>query len=167
MAVEREQALWHYRSLQASDLETLQQALPGLLGGEWSLATLEHLLHEQENPRAHQGRVLCPAAADSATPVAFAEFVIVLDECQLLNIAVLQSHQHQGLGSRLLAELLGEAEQQGCISCALDVRSSNSAALALYESAGFRQVGQRKDYYPRLQQPTQREDALLFECRLA
>lgn len=168
MAVDIGPSSLHYRPLLSHDLGPLPQALPGLLGGNWSLELLEQLVQEQNSPGAHQLRVLSPSAAGSAAvPVqAFAEFVVVLDECQLLNIAVLPGHQRQGLGRQLLAELLREAVALGCVSCVLEVRRSNAAALRFYAAAGFEQVGLRKDYYPVAGEAGGREDALLFARRL-
>lgn len=172
MAAAMDQAGWQYRPLRAADLTSLEQALPALLGGHWSRAALEHLLQGQDGPGAHQCRVLGPPAASPGTGsgpgevLAFAEFVVVLDECQLLNLAVLPAHQRQGLGTRLLAEVLQDVKRQGCSTCVLELRRSNATALRLYEAAGFRQLGLRRGYYPPLQPPGPQEDALLLSCRL-
>ena len=164
-------APWHkrplYRPLQSPDLGPLQEALPALLGGNWSREALQGLLQAQDKPAAHQCRVLAHGPPGHATPLAFAEFVVVLDECQLLNIAVLPGHQRQGLGRQLLGEVLREAQARGCVACVLEVRRSNVAAQRLYEAAGFQLTGVRKAYYPLPEEASQREDALLFECSLS
>lgn len=85
----------------------------------------------------------------------------VLDEIHLLNIAIAPGHQGRGLGARLLRHVLGWSARQGMASMYLEVRPSNSRALALYQHLGFREIGRRKAYYPAL---AGREDALLF-CR--
>lgn len=70
----------------------------------------------------------------------------VLDEAELLNIAIHPSFQGEGLGHRLLNfgfEQLGADVRR----MFLEVRASNFAALALYENNGFTQIGIRRGYY--------------------
>jgi ribosomal protein S18 acetylase RimI-like enzyme len=64
-------------------------------------------------------------------------------EREVLNLAVDPGARRRGVALRLLEEELGRG--QG--SWFLEVRESNLAAIALYEGAGFRRVGLRKDYY--------------------
>ena len=70
----------------------------------------------------------------------------VLDEAELLNIAVSPSFQGQGLGHRLLNFGFDELGS-GIRRMFLEVRASNFAALALYQNNGFTQVGIRRGYY--------------------
>ncbi len=112
----------------------------------------------------HSLRVL--QLAEEPAPLAFAEFLPVVDECQLYNIAVLPKWQRHGLGRMLLQRVLGEAREAGLQQCVLEVRESNAAARALYGSAGFTVSGRRKDYYPPLPPATTREAALLYHCLL-
>jgi len=82
---------------------------------------------------------------------------IVLDESHITNIAVHPNYRKQGIASKLLRELLNYCKNQGCVAYTLEVRSSNKAALALYEKHGFKQDGVRKGYYE-----DNKEDALLM-----
>jgi len=91
-----------------------------------------------------------------------AGFVIVslrAEECHILNLCVARTHQHQGWGRKLLEEALGHATQKGAAIVYLEVRRTNSAAIALYRKMKFLEVGERKDYYPT---PAGQEDALIF-----
>lgn len=151
---------WYCRALQASDIPVLQAELPALLGGSWSAAVLTALLE------AGSSRCCVLAAAGDSAPLAFAEYQVVLDECELLNLAVLPHCQRRGLGRALLQQVLEMARAQGCSRCLLEFRRSNAAARALYEAAGFVQVGVRKAYYPALGGAGPREDALLYTCEL-
>lgn len=72
---------------------------------------------------------------------------VVLDEVHISTIAVDPSRRNLGLGRRLLASLLQSAVDDGARWTVLEVRESNTAAIRLYESFGFRQVGLRKKYY--------------------
>lgn len=85
----------------------------------------------------------------------------VLDEASLLNIAVATQLQGQGYGRYLLQQGLHEQYEAGARQCFLEVRASNHKAFALYVSLGFKQVGERKNYYPAA---TGREHALVL-CR--
>ncbi len=68
-------------------------------------------------------------------------------EAELLIITVAKEQQGRGLGRLLLSTITGQLA--GRVSeMFLEVRPSNSAAIALYESLGFNQVGVRPKYYP-------------------
>lgn len=79
----------------------------------------------------------------------------VLDEGRVLNIAVHPIYRRRGIGCALMSaalEICGGLE-----SLTLEVRESNSPAIALYSGFGFKPVGKRRSYY---EKPT--EDALLM-----
>jgi len=82
-------------------------------------------------------------------------------ELKINNIAVHPAARRRGFGRKLLASVLERGRKVGCVQAALEVRPSNDAARAMYESFGFRAVGRRKGYY----QDT-REDAILMTMRL-
>lgn len=65
---------------------------------------------------------------------AFAITQVVLDEATLFNIAVDPDFQRRGLGRELLEHLIDELEKRGILTLWLEVRASNAAAIALYES---------------------------------
>ena len=80
-------------------------------------------------------------------------------EAHILNLCVNPESQRQGLGRKVLAHLLGQALRLKADTALLEVRPSNHAALALYRSMGFNEVGVRKEYYPA---GNGREDALIL-----
>lgn len=94
---------------------------------------------------------------------AFAITQVVLDEATLFNIAVSPAFQRRGLGRQLLAHLIGELEQKQILTLWLEVRASNVAAIALYESLGFNEVTIRRNYYPTADG---REDAIIMALPL-
>jgi len=71
----------------------------------------------------------------------------VLDEGQLLDIAVHKDNRRAGIAGLLISELLLRLRQGGCKSLYLEVRESNAPAIKLYEKYGFRMISKRKDYY--------------------
>lgn len=70
----------------------------------------------------------------------------VVDEAELLLLAVEQDAQGAGYGGALLREFIARGRDQGQTLLHLEVRDGNPAA-AMYTKAGFRPVGRRKDYY--------------------
>lgn len=67
-------------------------------------------------------------------------------EIFLANLHVHPDYQNQGIGSRILKSLLGEAEQQG-VSVSLKILKVNQAARRLYERFGFSIEEEAEDYY--------------------
>jgi [ribosomal protein S18]-alanine N-acetyltransferase len=72
---------------------------------------------------------------------------IILDELHIATLAVDANYRRKHIARRLLLKALTEGMEQKCISALLEVRSSNTAAINLYLTAGFKQVGLRKKYY--------------------
>lgn len=71
----------------------------------------------------------------------------VLDEANLLLMAIHPSQQGKGLGYQLLDQSIAMLKNDP-IQIFLEVRESNLAAIALYEKADFHQIDLRKNYYP-------------------
>lgn len=71
----------------------------------------------------------------------------VIDESEVLNLAVAPSYRGTGLGGMLLDAGLANALEAGAGSVFLEVRESNVAARALYASRGFGEISRRKRYY--------------------
>lgn len=87
-----------------------------------------------------------------------------VDEVHLLNITVDPEFQGQGWAKVLLDALALWARGQGAEWLWLEVRVGNARAMHVYESHGYRRVGQRKQYYPA--DNGQREDAVVMSLRL-
>lgn len=83
----------------------------------------------------------------------------VAQEASLFNIVVAAHAQGQGLGRALLDHFIEQADGRSALECWLEVRASNTSAIALYQSAGFHQTGLRRNYYPT---PSGNEDAILM-----
>jgi ribosomal-protein-alanine N-acetyltransferase len=95
--------------------------------------------------------------------VGYALTMMVLDEAHLLNISIDQAYQGQGLGRTLLVHMIEIARRYHASNMFLEVRVSNTIAIALYESMGFCEMGIRRNYYPARQG---REDAVLMGLAL-
>jgi len=81
----------------------------------------------------------------------FAGFILsrrAADEAEILSIAVPDKQRGRGVGRALLDMHLRRLAGIGTRALLLEVEEGNEAALKLYRRAGFRQVGQRPNYYP-------------------
>ena len=86
---------------------------------------------------------------------------IVFETLQIQNVAVHPRHRRRGLARHLLLRAIEDCRFNGVMAAQLEVRASNVVAQRLYETLGFRAVGERKKYYSR-----PREDAVLLQKRL-
>ena len=96
-------------------------------------------------------------AVDQGTVAGYVGSQTVLGETDMMNVAVHPGHRRQGIAEALINALVTELREMGSHCLTLEVRASNSPAIALYEKLGFRQVGRRPNYY---RHP--REDGLIL-----
>jgi len=97
------------------------------------------------------------------TPIGHGVISVAAEEAHLLNLSIDPDYQAKGCGRYLLRALLNLAYQRGARRVFLEVRPSNAAALALYYSEGFNEIGLRRRYYPAI---PEREDALVMAVEL-
>jgi len=98
------------------------------------------------------------------TVVAHAVISIAAGESHILNLSVTRNHQGKGIGKQFIQFLLNIARNKRAQIMMLEVRPSNIRAINCYSSAGFNEIGCRKDYYPA---PNGKEDALLFAKQIS
>ncbi len=128
-------------------------------GGIADLATVEPIIQAAFDPRygeawtrsqctgvmAMPGVTLTIAELDGA-PVGFAITRAILDEAELLLLAVDPKKRRRGIGSALLRAAIAACETQGARKLHLEVRAGNEAVM-LYRKAGFEKIGERRNYY--------------------
>jgi ribosomal-protein-alanine N-acetyltransferase len=85
----------------------------------------------------------------------------VLDEAEIANLAVVPTARRRGVARALLEGIIAEAREAGIARLFLEVRESNAAARALYESRGFKPIARRARYY---RKPV--EDAIVLRLEL-
>lgn len=86
----------------------------------------------------------------------------VLDEAEIIEIAVSEDLRKKGIASELMREIFDWCQKNGIIRIFLEVRESNLPARECYKKFGFSEDGQRKNYY---RDPV--EDAVLMSGKIS
>ena len=115
----------------------------------WSSLSITAELH---NPLS-----LWLVAMDGQTLVGYIGSQTVLPESDMMNLAVLPQYRRCGIARLLVQSLIEALSEKGVDSLTLEVRVSNTPAIALYEKLGFLPVGRRPNYYR-----NPKEDALIM-----
>lgn len=108
-------------------------------GESWSFGTIATAF---ENP-AYEMVV----AEEGGEVIGYGCTCTALDSCDLENVLVAEEYRRGGVGRAILNALLDNANERGAVKVFLEVRVSNSAALGLYLSCGFKGVHARTRYY--------------------
>ena len=118
--------------LEVASIEEMSFSLP------WSLESLELMLTEQASALValEDGRVL-----------GYVGMMCVLDEGQIINVAVHPDARRRGVGRSLMQAAEAYAKERGIVFLSLEVRESNFAARSLYSSLGWEEQGIRKGFY--------------------
>ena len=85
--------------------------------------------------------------SDDGETVGYIGCARVLDELQIINVAVAHELRKKGLGSLLMQGFEDHCDALGIAFVSLEVRESNEAAIALYKKFGFEITGKRKRFY--------------------
>lgn len=116
-----------------------------------SVTTIERLVQthpwNKQQFRESLASYQCTVYEQVDQVVGFCILQPVLDEANLLLMAIHPSQQGKGLGYKLLDQSIQQLKNNP-IQIFLEVRESNTAAIRLYEKTGFHQIDVRKNYYP-------------------
>ncbi len=137
--------------MNADHLEELEKLERICFSRPWSRKMLAEELENQ-----------CAAflvAQDSITQqvMGYAGLLVMADEGYITNVAVFPEFRRQGVAAKLIAVFENFAQGNKLAFLTLEVRPSNTAAIALYKGFGFEEVGRRKNYYD-----LPKEDALIL-----
>ena len=104
----------------------------------------------------------CAAFLVAEEPVAgkvagYAGLLVMADEGYITNVAVFPEYRRRGVAEQLIAVFDRFARGNRLAFLTLEVRPSNTAAIALYRSFGFEEAGRRRNYYD-----LPKEDALIL-----
>ena len=100
-------------------------------------------------------------AVEEDTVIGYVGSQTVIDESDMMNLAVHPDHRRKGVAEALVDALCAALRQKGSKGLTLEVRVSNEPAISLYEKLGFSQAGRRPNYYR-----NPREDALILRKTL-
>ena len=105
----------------------------------------------------------CWVLERSAEIIGYGVLSVAGGEAHILNLCVAPAEQGRGHGRRILSRMLDLARWHRAERVFLEVRPSNTTAIALYDSAGFNEIGKRPNYYPGSRG---REDAIVMAMEL-
>lgn len=88
----------------------------------------------------------------------------IADEAEILTVATDPRYRRQGLAKAALKSAEHEAQARGVIRIILEVAANNDAALSLYKTLGYLQIGRRRNYYMLKDQAAM--DAVIMEKTL-
>ena len=137
--------------MHADHLEELEKLERLCFSRPWSR---KMLAEELENQCA---AFLVAQDGDTGKVVGYAGLLVVADEGYITNVAVDPSRRRQGVAAQLLQVFDNFARGNQLAFLTLEVRPSNTAAIALYQGFGFEEIGRRKNYYD-----LPKEDALIL-----
>ena len=121
-------------------MTVMDQAFGKRFGEAWTRSQLAGIL-----PMVGVSLMIAREDADE-NAVGFSLSRTVLDESELLLIAVLPSHHRRGVGRLLLENFVERARNDRAVRVHLEVRDGNPA-VDMYLSIGFSPVGRRRNYY--------------------
>lgn len=128
---------------QVAELETICFSDP------WSLRSV---ISEMTNPLS-----LWLVAVEDGVVAGYVGSQTVMGEADMMNLAVRPEYRRTGVGTELVKQLIQQLKSRDVYCLTLEVRASNSQAIALYSKLGFSQVGCRPNYYR-----NPKEDALIL-----
>ena len=99
------------------------------------------------SPRTFEGFLSARGAILVSEEQGFALGRVIVDEAELLTLAVVPEARRRGIAQKCLAAFECKAEAMGATRAFLEVAETNSAARALYQSAGWLENAIRSDYY--------------------
>jgi ribosomal-protein-alanine N-acetyltransferase len=138
------------RDADISDAADIAEVEKACFPKPWTEETIRHDLMENGKARYY-------VAVDGGHIVGYMSVWVLDYEGYINNVAVIPGYRRKHIASMLLEVMLDATEAEGIVSHTLEVRKSNIPARKLYRSYGFREIGERKNYY---KDPT--EDAIIM-----
>ena len=139
-----------FRALQEPDLDSVMKIEKRAYPFPWTRGMFRDCL---------RAGYLCHVLEVSGQIIGYAVASVAVGEAHLLNISIAPEQQAKGHGKALLTAVFTACQQLGAQRMFLEVRVSNSNAIALYRQLGFNEIDQRLNYYPAIDG---REDALVM-----
>ena len=129
------------RAAEQMDIDAIVRVENACFSTPWSIDAIKHEICEN---KLADFMIACD---EESNIIGYIGIWTLLDECQINKIAVMPEKRKIGIGKTILNHVIELTRDMGVKSWYLEVRESNTAAQALYRSAGFSSVGTRKNYY--------------------
>ena len=128
-----------FREMSVEDLEQVVEIEKALFSDPWTKEGFFTFLTKENT--------MFFVVEEKEKILAYCSMQTVLDEGDILNVAVRSDRQKEGIGYFLVDSMLKMAEMIGIHIVHLEVREGNGTARRLYERLGFKEDGLRRDYY--------------------
>lgn len=126
------------RDANEQDLETILSIERDSYADPWGEESFRYLMFQANG---------IAIVAAQQFPIGYAFGRVVLDDGELLNLAISRAFRNRKVGRAILNEFLSRCWKKGAKNVYLEVRVKNVPAIQLYRSAGFVIEGRRKQYY--------------------
>lgn len=133
------QSPFEIRYAQSDDIHAIALIEKQCFSHGWSENSLQSEISKQSSR-------LIVGVVNSAV-VGYMSFGTVLDEGYINNVAVHRDFRKIGIATAMILRSISAGKDMGLSFLTLEVRTSNSAAIALYSKCGFLSVGARKNFY--------------------
>ena len=128
-----------FREMLVDDLDQVMEIENDLISPPWTREGFFTFLLKDEN--------MFFVVEEKGQILGYCSMQTVLDEGDILNVAVTRDRQKEGIGYFLVDSMLMLAAARGIHIVHLEVRESNGSARRLYQRLGFKEDGFRKNYY--------------------
>lgn len=128
-----------FREMLVEDLDQVMEIENDLISPPWTREGFFTFLLKDEN--------MFFVVEEKGQILGYCSMQTVLDEGDILNVAVTRNRQKEGIGYFLVDSMLMLAAARGIHIVHLEVRESNGSARRLYQRLGFKEDGFRKNYY--------------------
>ena len=131
------------RPMSMNDLPQIAQLEQLAFEGGVHSAYTEQMFYEELSQPGRSWWV----AHDRGQVVGFAGGMLCGERLEVVDVAVAPDRRREGIAKKLLRRLAYDGQMLNAESISLEVHAKNEAALGLYQSLGFEQVGLRRNYY--------------------
>lgn len=131
--------MWKIKSMTAAETGQVAAIAAEVFSQPWTKQALDDSLSGDDN-----FFLLC---MEEDAVLGYCGLYMAADEGEIINVAVKPEYRGQGIAHQLMQALLAKGNTQGISRYFLEVRVSNTAAIALYEKNGFIRQGIRKNFY--------------------
>ncbi|HHX66957.1 MAG: ribosomal protein S18-alanine N-acetyltransferase [Miniphocaeibacter sp.] len=145
--------MFNIRKMVHSDIDAISELERKIFKNPWSYESFKSALN---NEYAHYFVV-----EKNNELIGYFGMLIVLDECQIHNIGIIEEEQNQGYGNKIMEYIINYCKENNINFISLEVREYNFKAIHLYSKYGFKKMSRISGYYTN---PS--EDGLLMRLDL-